>query len=102
MAEKEGSSHEAESTCFRDRPSEQRIEDQWRNFCRLTAWIIVNTSMTWDEVLELSPERLKFVAKAIEKRRTRDKLAIFDAQAALIDENSLSRLNSELRESEKG
>ena len=45
---------------------------------------------------------IKFVAKAIEKRRTRDKLAIFDAQAALIDENSLSRLNSELRESEKG
>ena len=68
----------------------------------ITAWIIVNTSMTWDEVLELSPERLKFVAKAIEKRRTRDKLAIFDAQAALIDEKSLSRLNSELRENEKG
>ena len=54
--------------------------------------------MTWKEVLELSPERLKFVAKAIEKRRTRDKLAIFDAQAALIDEKSLSRLNSELRD----
>jgi len=53
-------------------------------------------------LLELSPERLKFVAKAIEKRRTRDKLAIFDAQTALIDENSLSRLNSELRECEKG
>ena len=101
MVEKEGISHEAESTGFRGRPSEERIKDQWGNFCRLTTWIIVNTSMTWKEVLELSPERLKFVAKAIEKRRIRDKLAIFDAQAALIDEKSLSRLNSELRESER-
>ena len=101
MAEKEGISHEAESTGFRDRPSEQRIEDQWGNFCRLTAWIIVNTSMTWDEVLELSPERLNLVAKALQRRRTFDKLAIFDAQAALIDEKSLSRLNSELRDLER-
>jgi len=55
--------------------------------------------MKWNDVLELSPLRIAFIAKALERRRTFDKLAIFDAQASLIDEKSLSRLNSELRES---
>ena len=55
--------------------------------------------MKWDDVLDLSPLRIVFIAKALERRRTLDKLAIFDAQAALIDEESLSRLNSEQRES---
>lgn len=54
--------------------------------------------MDWERVLDMSPLRLKFVAGAISKRRTLDKLAIFDAQAALIDEKSLNRLNRELRE----
>ena len=54
--------------------------------------------MTWEEVLDLSPLRLRFVARAIDRRRALDKLAIFDAKAALIDEKSLNRLNRELRE----
>jgi len=54
--------------------------------------------MRWGDVLDLSPARLKFVTAAIEKRRVFDKLAIFDAQAALIDEKALNRLNRDLRE----
>ena len=54
--------------------------------------------MTWEDVLDLPPLRLKFVARAIERKRALDKLAIFDAKAALIDEISLNRLNRELRE----
>lgn len=57
--------------------------------------------MSWEEVLDLSPLRLRFVARAIDRRRALDKLAIFDAQAALIDEKSLNRLNAELREAQK-
>ena len=34
----------------------------------------------------------------IERKRALDKLAIFDAKAALIDEKSLNRLNRELRD----
>ena len=54
--------------------------------------------MSWEEVLDLSPLRLRFVARAIDRRRALDKLAIFDARAALMDEKSLNRLNAELRE----
>lgn len=57
--------------------------------------------MSWEEVLDLSPLRLRFVARAIDRRRALDKLAIFDAQAALVDEKSLNRLNAELRESQR-
>lgn len=57
--------------------------------------------MSWEEVLDLSPLRLRFVARAIDRRRALDKLAIFDAKAALIDEKSLNRLNRELRESQR-
>ncbi len=57
--------------------------------------------MTWEEVLDLSPLRLRFVARAIDRRRALDKLAFFDAQAALVDEKSLNRLNAELRESQR-
>ena len=67
----------------------------------MTAWIIVHTGMKWNDVLDLSPLRIAFVAKALERRRTLDKLSIFDAQASLIDEKSLSRLNSELRDLER-
>lgn len=57
--------------------------------------------MTWEDVLDLPPLRLKFVARAIERKRALDKLAIFDAQAALMDEKSLNRLNRELRDAQK-
>ena len=53
------------------------------------------------DALDLPPLRLKFVARAIERKRALDKLAIFDAKAALIDEKSLNRLNRELREAQK-
>lgn len=46
----------------------------------------------------MSSLRLLFVARAIDRRRALDKLAIFNAQAALVDEKSLNRLNCELRE----
>ena len=48
--------------------------------------------------MDLPPLRLKFVARAIDRKRALDKLAIFDAKAARIDEKSLNRLNRELRE----
>ena len=40
----------------------------------------------------------KFIIFDIDRKRILDKLAIFDAKAALIDEKSLNRLNRELRE----
>lgn len=51
--------------------------------------------------MDLSPLRLRCVCKAVEKRRVYDKLAIFEARAALMDEKSLNRLNRELREVSK-
>ena len=99
MGKKEGQSPASESPSSWDRPSEERERSQWEFFSRLTAWIIVHTGMKWNDVLDLSPLRIAFIAKAVERRRTLDKLSIFDAQASLIDEKSLSRLNSELRES---
>ena len=40
----------------------------------------------------------KFIIFDIDRKRVLDKLAIFDAKAALIDEKSLNRLNRELRD----
>ena len=57
--------------------------------------------MNWEDVLDLSPLRLRFVARAIDRRRALDKLAIFDAQAALMDEKPLNQLNAELREAQR-
>lgn len=37
----------------------------------------------------------------IDRKRMLDKLAIFDAKVALIDEKSLNRLNRELRDAQK-
>ena len=37
----------------------------------------------------------------IDRKRMLDKLAIFNAKAALIDEKSLNRLNRELRDAQK-
>ena len=101
MGKKEGQSPASESPSSWDRPSEERERSQWEFFNRLTSWIIVHTGMKWNDVLDLSPLRIAFIAKALERRKTFDKLAIFDAQAALIDEKSLSRLNSELRDLER-
>ena len=80
---------------LRDKPSEERVEDQWKTACRNVAWVVANTGLTWDDVIDMSPLRLKFVANAVKRRRTFDTLSIFDAQAALIDEKSLNRLNRE-------
>ena len=91
----------ANKTALMDRPSEEHERKQWQSFCRTVAWIVANTGMTWNDVLDLSPVRLKYVASAVQRRRMFDKLAIFEAQAALIDEKSLSRLNSELRDLER-
>lgn len=46
----------------------------------------------------MSPLRLRFISRAVDRRRVFDKLAIFEARAALMDEKSLNRLNRELRE----
>ena len=86
---------------LRDKPSEERVEDQWKTACRNVAWVVANTGLTWDDVIDMSPLRLKFVANAVKRRRTFDTLSIFDAQAALIDEKSLNRLNRELRDAQK-
>ena len=53
--------------------------------------------MTWESVLDLTPLRLKCVVREIRAKRTQDTAAMFDAQAALIDEKALNRLKSELR-----
>ena len=65
------------------------------------AWVVVNTSMQWEDLLNLTPERLKYISEALERRRVYDKLAIFEANLALYNEESLSRLKSELRECER-
>lgn len=54
--------------------------------------------MSWEEILDLSPLRLRFISRAIERKRVFDKLDRFEARAALMDEKSLKRLNTELRE----
>ena len=54
--------------------------------------------MSWEEILDLSPLRLRFISRAVERKRVFDKLDRFEARAALMDEKSLKRLNTELRE----
>lgn len=54
--------------------------------------------MTWESVIDLSPLRLRFISRAVERKRVFDKLDRFEAWAALMDEKSLKRLNTELRE----
>lgn len=54
--------------------------------------------MTWECIIDLSPRRLRFVSRAIDRRRVFDKFDFFEARAALMDEKSLNRLNRELRE----
>ena len=54
--------------------------------------------MTWESVIDLSPLRLRFISRAVEHKRVFDKLDRFEARAALMDEKSLKRLNTELRE----
>ena len=49
----------------------------------------------------MPPLRLNVLAAAVDRKRTLDKLAIFDGNAALVDEKSLNRLNSELQETAK-
>ena len=101
MAYEEGGSRETSSPNLRDKPSSEQVEDQWRAACRNVAWVVANTGLTWDDVIDMSPLRLKFVANAVKRRRAFDTLSIFDAQAALIDEKSLNRLNRELRDAQK-
>ena len=61
----------------------------------------VKRRRAFDDVIDMPPLRLKFVANAVKRRRAFDTLSIFDAQAALIDEKSLNRLNRELRDAQK-
>lgn len=67
----------------------------------MAAWICANSPLKWDDVLELSPLRLRAVSKAIARRRARDTAAMFDATlAANGDEKALSRINKDLRAAE--
>lgn len=102
MASAEDESPPNEVSDLRGESSETAtVGGQWRRICRLAGWLVANSGLTWEEVLDLSPLRLLFVARAIDRRRALDRLAIFDAQAALVDEKSLNRLNRELRECQK-
>nr|MDF3287034.1 hypothetical protein [Opitutae bacterium KCR 482] len=75
--------------------------DDWRVVCELVAWICANSPLKWDDVLELSPLRLRHISKAIARRRARNTAATFDANlAANGDENALSRINKDLRAAE--
>ena len=65
------------------------------------AWVVVNTSMQWEDLLNLTPERLKYISEALERRRVHDKLAIFEANIALYNKEALNRLDSELRACER-
>lgn len=67
----------------------------------MAAWICANSPLKWDDVLELSPLRLRAVSKAIARRRARDTAATFDANlAANGDEKALGRINKDLRAAE--
>ena len=46
----------------------------------------------------MSPLRIKFLSHSVKRRRVLDKLAIFEANAALTNEKSLNSLNHELME----
>ena len=64
--------------------------------------IRANSPLKWDDVLELSPLRLRAVSKAIARRRARDTAAMFDAHlAANGDEKALGRINKDLRAAEE-
>lgn len=68
----------------------------------MAAWICANSPLKWDDVLELSPLRLRAVSKAIARRRARDTAAMFDAYiAANGDEKALGRINKDLRAAEE-
>ena len=68
----------------------------------MAAWICANSPLKWDDVLELSPLRLRAVSKAIARRRARDAAAMFDAYiAANGDETALGRINKDLRAAEE-
>lgn len=68
----------------------------------MAAWICANSPLKWDDVLELSPLRLRAVSKAIARRRARDTAAMFDANlAANGDEKALGRINKDLRAAEE-
>ena len=68
----------------------------------MAAWICANSPLKWDDVLELSPLRLRAVSKAIARRRARDAAAMFDAYiAANGDEKALGRINKDLRAAEE-
>ena len=68
----------------------------------MVAWICANSPLKWDDVLELSPLRLRAVSKAIARRRARDTVAMFDAYiAAQGDEKALGRINKDLRAAEE-
>lgn len=101
MAETEDGSLKTASPSLWGESSSEETTDPWRRTCKLAGWIAANSGLTWEDVLDLSPLRLLFVARAIDRRRALDKLAIFDAQAALMDEKSLNRLNAELREAQR-
>lgn len=60
-----------------------------------------NIGLSWEALLDMPPLRLNVLAAAVDRKRTLDKLAIFDGNAALVDEKSLNRLNSELQETAK-
>ena len=68
----------------------------------MVAWICANSPLKWDDVLELSPLRLRAVSKAIARRRARDTAAMFDTHlAANGDEKALGRINKDLRAAEE-
>lgn len=68
----------------------------------MAAWICANSPLKWEDVLELSPLRLRAVSKAIARRRARDAAAMFDAYiAANGDEKALGRINKDLRAAEE-
>ena len=94
MAEAESGSPETESKSLRDK-------EQWEAFCDLFGWICANCGITWETLLDMSPLRIKFLSRSIDKRRAFDKLSIFDGNAALINEKSLNQLNRELREANR-
>ncbi len=58
--------------------------------------------MTWEAVLDLSPLRFGYMAKAVRRMRAEDTASAFDANAAVIgDEKALNRINNALGDDRK-
>ena len=78
----------------------QYIHQNCRIFLQFILFLSKNIAQKFIKSIKIGQiwQMKNYIIFDIDRKRMHDKLAIFDAKAALIDEKSLNRLNRELRE----